>query len=189
MPLHIQKKNMLLSKRAVRVLVVSAILVCCIATVLSCFYARNMIREQWYLCRLSSADRDVSQAAIRALGALKSKKAVPLLINGLREAVSAKVDVEERVRPFCWSLSQIGRIALPELFVALCDSDPIVCGYIFLTILRVYESEPVAGIEVTENDFDLFHDASVFIRMVAKAERDEKICEAAKSVLACLTKE
>jgi hypothetical protein len=100
-----------------------------LALIVAGLAAKDRLREQWYIWRLSNADEATRLHAVAALATVKSIRAVPELIRlGKKEAEWPGVVLGHEaliLDPVAYAIFQIGPAALPVLRAESVEHYPL----------------------------------------------------------------
>lgn len=116
-------------KRRGKIIAISTVGVGVVVLVAAGLVARDWIREEWYIWRLSSARPEVRATAALSLGRMRAVRAVPMLVRNLVMGgnpiggASSEWLVEEEVK---WALKEIGPASIPSLIEQLKIEDELV---------------------------------------------------------------
>ncbi|MBI4601949.1 MAG: hypothetical protein HY721_08310 [Planctomycetes bacterium] len=128
--------------------------------------AKDRIREEWYLHKLKTGEQNEREVAAEVLGELKCNRAVPLLVELLRDESTARNLLEPltgkrrhlKIHYAAGSLEKIGAPAVASLANCLDHPNPLVrvqaanvllkmgretCGPIFAKAQALMESDQI----------------------------------------------
>jgi len=126
--------------------------------------AKDWIREEWWLWKLEKGNKEEQEGAARTLGGMRSVRAVPLLINALRQAADLRLEAKAAREPpglgsvlaasdwylgehgvrFRKALIEIGRPATFELLKAIRDrgqASVFALAHLGQTLVQIHDSE------------------------------------------------